>query len=229
MKNSLAVIILISCAVLLINCKKKAKDLTAITLDTDSIVHARFNYAPGSYWIYRDSLNGRMDSVYVRNNYLYKQAEANAVFTYHYITLAEVNIDGKHKSDSANWVFNFQGNKIIVDYYYGLNGYGWKNDITYSPLFLYPFQYGDNTSSFDTATVKAIYDSILIRNVAYYNVADIKQFIRIPVSSKGLGLTYIDDEFYVSDSVGMVQMRLYHPYDSINHLWELVRYKVTKY
>jgi len=228
MKKILPAIILACFALLLTDCKKKHKHLDVIDMDAYPDIDMHFNYKPGSYWIYRDSATGRTDSFFVRSNYYFKLDAKGKTYNYHFISVADYNVDGTNPKDSSFWQYSYNGNKVIVDYYYGRNGYGWKNDITYDPLFLYPFLLGDNYSNFDTVRVTGIDSVMMIGGQLYYNVAQVHQFLHID-SSAGRGLTYIDDRFSVSDSVGIVKMQLYHPFDTVNHIWELQRYNVMKY
>ena len=228
MKNVVSIAAAICLAFLMMNCKKQQKNLPVIELDADTFIDKHFNYKPGSYWIYRDSIDGRTDSFFVKSNYYFKQGAEYGVYNYHFVNITEYNVDGSSPADSSDWVLNFQNNKVILDYYYGRNGYGWKNDINFNPFFLYPFTVGDNNSNFDTARVNSVDSAMVVGGVAYSHVAQVQQYIHVD-SSSGPGLTYIDDLFSVSDSVGMIRMRLYHPFDNINHVWMLQRYKVAKY
>jgi hypothetical protein len=198
-------------------------------LAADSFVYRHFNYKPGSYWVYRDSLNERVDSFFVRNNYYIKQQEAYAIYNYHFITIIEYNVDGSNPADSASWVLSFRGNKVLLDYQYGRNGYGWKNNITYDPLFQYPYLYGDNNSSNDTTRVTGVDSVFYVSGQPYNVVAHVQHFNHLALAGVSHGLTYIDDRFDVSDSIGIVKMKIFHPYDSVNHVWELQRFNVMKY
>ena len=225
MKNFIRLFILVCFAALLCNCHKN-QNLPVLDMDSDSLVHALFNFQKGSYWIYRDSLNGRKDSFFVSNNYYVKQGEAYNVINYHFITISEYNIDGTKPADSAAWILNFKGSNMIMDYYYGRYGYGWKNDINYNPFFIYPFQPGDLNSSFDTGFVTNIYSVYSSNSLPFFNVAAMHQYIT--VDSAGPGYTTINDWFYINDSVGMITMSLDHPLDSIHHIWQLQRYNIVR-
>jgi len=227
MKNCLAFIVLACLAPVLLCCKKHS-NATIVDRDSDSLIDKHFNYKAGSYWVYKDSLSGRIDCFYVKQNYYVAQGDGRYIYNYHFVSISEVNMDGTKTADSAEWILNYNQNQVILDYYYGRSGYGWKSDITYNPLFLYPYVIGDNRSTFDTAKVLTEDSVLYVSGKPYYNVATVQQFIHLD-SSAGPGLTYIDDLFLVNDSVGMLSMKLYHPYDSINHLWLLQRYKLAKY
>jgi hypothetical protein len=222
--------LVIGCIALLmaVSCHRQSKNLPVYDLDADSLIDRHFNYKPGSYWVYRDSLNGRVDSFFVRSNYYVKQQQAYGIYNYHYITIIEYNVDGSKPSDSASWVYNYKGNKVILDYQYGRNGYGWKNDITYEPLFLYPFLYGDNYSSNDTTRVIGIDSVYYVSGQPYNVVAHVQHFNHLALADVSHSLTYIDDRFDVNDSIGIVKMKIFHPYDTVNHVWELQRFNVIK-
>jgi hypothetical protein len=225
-KNFFRLFSLVCITALFCNCHKQ-KGLPVLDMDNDSTVHALFNFQKGSYWIYRDSLNGRIDSFFVSSNYYEKQAEQYNIINYHYITITDYNIDGTKPADSSDWILNFQGDLITADYHYGRNGYGWKSDINYNPFFIFPFQQGNLNSAFDTALVTGIYPVDSSNSLPFLNVAVIHQYVTIDTIA-GLGYTTINDLFYINDSVGMIKMSIYHPLDSINHVWKLQRYNVVK-
>jgi hypothetical protein len=229
MKNYISTFVLICFGFLLLNCNKQHKDLQVVNLDVDSFVLRYLNFKPGSYWIYKDSLSGRVDSFFVSGNFYSKQGAENAIYNYHYVVISEYNMDGTAVADSARWQFNYQDKKIILDYFYGQNSYGWKYDVTYSPLYIFPFQMGDNHSTFDTATVVGIDSFYASNGLPFYNVAHMHQYIHVD-SNTVRGLTTIDDHFFLNDSVGMIKMRVNHPQDSaLHHVWELQRYNISKF
>ena len=57
-------ILSILCAVVLFGCTRSKSVNTPVNSD----LIASFNYKPGTYWIYRDSISGEIDSFFVRSN-----------------------------------------------------------------------------------------------------------------------------------------------------------------
>lgn len=228
MRKYHAVIACVCFALILCNCKKNTRHLDVIELDTDSTIRARFNFQPGTYWIYRDSLSGRTDSFYVLSNIFTKQADQNVIYDYHLITVVEKSIDtaAARVADSAYWVYSFEGNRILLDYYYGQAGFGWGSDVRYSPCYNYPFLVGAITSEYDTAAVYSLDSSFVQYGITYSNVAAVHHYTM--GDSTGLGTTRLNDWFYVNDSVGMVQIQISHPYHKINRIWKLKRYNIAR-
>jgi hypothetical protein len=231
MKNFPAITIFICFALIFSNCKK-TKHLPVVDLDVDSAVFTHFSFLPGTYWIYKDSVSGRTDSFFVRSNVYTKQSDQNTVYNYHLVTVVDVCLDtlAKYRGDSANWVFNFQGQNIIVDYYYGQTNntwYGWKRDLRYSPLFSYPFQSGIINSTADTATLIRLDSNFILGGNSYPNVATIHHYVT-PDSSTGVNITTLNDWFFINDDVGIVQMYLNHPKDSLYRVWKLLRYNINR-
>jgi hypothetical protein len=227
-KGVLGGCIFIILAFLLSECKKSGKK-EFVELDTDSAIAVHFNFKPGTYWIYRDSLSGRTDSFYVRNNYYAAAEEAYNIYNYHYITIAQVNLDGSNPADSANWLFNYQATRIVLTYKYGINGYGWKNQIQYDPLILYPYSYGDQLSKYDTAYVSRV-DVYYPGPGALYpiNVGSVNHHSDIDSALSSGAVTKMSDLFIINDSVGMVNMNISHPDHGINRNWKLLRYIMVK-
>jgi hypothetical protein len=208
-------------------CKKKQVPVEA--LDTNPEVKAHFNFQPGTYWIYWDSVSKRTDSFYVTSNTYSKQNDPTVVLTYHYLTIAEVTEDTASAAiaDSAKWVFDFERNKIIADYYYYYTDDKWKNDVGYSPLFTYPFSTGSMNGEYTLSTVTAIDSVDSVKHVPYFNVARVHQFLDADSTAK-FGITKIDDWFYINDSIGIIRMDLSHPYHALSHKWYLLRYNIVK-
>ena len=224
MKNYISLIVLVCFGFLLADCNKH-KDRPLYIMDSDSLISARFGFKEGSYWIYRDSLDGRVDSFYVSRNYTTHQGTENAVYEFHYVVINQVNQSGGSVADSARWIYDFRDFHVWVSYSYGRNGYGWAQTITFSPLFFYPYELGDLISSFDTAKVLSIDSFSSYNGLPYYKVAKVHHYIN---ATPTLGVTRLDDMFYINDSVGIVKMKLWHPLDNINRNWELQRYKIVK-
>lgn len=197
-------------------------------MDTDSSVIKHLNFMPGTYWIYNDLISGRTDSFYVRSNEYQPQSETYNIYNYHLITIAEVNVDGTNPGDSANWVFSYQGTRIMADYDYTVNAYGWKNQIQFAPLYMYPFQLGDMMGRNDSSFVTQVDTVFSVNGLVFRNVAHVYHHSDVDSSVAGANITKLDDWFYVNDSVGLVTMILSHPDHHINHFWQLVRYNIVK-
>jgi len=205
----------------------KSKSREYVELDTDSGVIKHFDFQVGTYWVYVDAFSGRTDSFYVRSNVYTPQTETYNVYDYHFITIAELNIDNSNPGDSANWVFNYQGTDIMMDYDYTTFAWGWKNEIEFRPLFKYPFAYGNQYGQFDTVSITQVDSAFSVNGLTFYKVAHVYHYSNAD-STEGPNITKLQDMFYISDSVGMVEITLNHPYHNINRDWQLLRYKIVK-
>jgi hypothetical protein len=214
-------------ALMLCNCSK-TKHRDYVELDTDSAIIKHFNFLPGTYWIYKDEYNGRIDSFYVRSNYYTTQTESQTDYRYHFVIIAEVNGDGSNPADSANWVFDYEGVQVMMEYDYTTYVYGWKNQIQFKPLYRFPFLYGDQLSKYDTAAITQVDSFILINGLSFYQVAHVYHQADPAPASINNYITKLQDMFYINDSVGMVEITLNHPNHGISHDWRLLRYKIVR-
>jgi len=209
---------------ILCNCKKK----NLVQLDSEPGLTAPYSFLPGTYWIYMDSLNGRMDSFFVTSNSYQQQVGQSVIYDYHIVTISDHNIDSTNIADSALWTLDLEGSNIIVNYYYGQGGFGWKYDVQYSPLFSLPIAVGPLAASPDTGYVTNLYGVFTIDTSRFYNVAQVHQYMTVDTLTAIPGTTTINDWFYVTDDAIIVKMDLYHPYHMLQHVWQLVRYKIVR-
>ena len=184
---------------------------------------AAFNFQPGTYWIYRDSISGEVDSFYVQTNYT--NNNNNVSYTYDVI---RIHIVAYYNSPSsyADWDYYYAGNEIDMDY-------GGSNMQTcyYAPFINYPFQnsitlfrYSSSYFVTDSALVKKIYSTYTVNGNAFTDVAEVNHSL----DTSGTGLLDYNDVFYMCPAVGMIKMRLNHPKDSINRVWEILRWGIVK-
>ncbi len=220
--------IILLCLILALGSCHKSVHKDVVDMDTDSGVIKHFNFLPGTYWIYNDLVSGRLDSFYVRSNDYQLQGETYNIYKYHIITLAEVNIDGKNPADSSNWTFNYQGTRIMLDYEYATNPYGWKYLINYAPMYMYPFHLGDMMGRNDSSNVIQIDSVYAVNGQFFYNVAQVYHHCDPDSTTSGINITKLDDWFFMNDSVGMVTMVIKHPHHGVDHLWQLLRYKIVR-
>jgi hypothetical protein len=225
MKKGLPVIVVMGLLALFSNCSK-LQHKSIVELDDDTSFTGLYNYKPGSYWIYTDTISGRTDSFFVRANSYIQVGASNQIYDYHKVYVAEHNLDGTNPADSALWVWDFQGYNISLDYYYNVQAIGWKTDVSYNPLFTYPVPLGPIASTSDTASVVAIYNVDTISHIPMSAVVVIRQYAAD--TTTGTPGTTFDDSFYINDTLGIVQMSLDHPLHAINRFWRLKRYKVVR-
>lgn len=188
---------------------------------------AAFDYLPGTYWVYKDSISGRIDSFYVDNNSINRFDQGDHTMDDIAIGIFEKNINNfPVNSSSSAWEWDLIGNFVRASYDPSNSS---NISYSYSPLFTYPLQVGtfiknDGSTTLNIAYLTQIISSFVINSQNFSNVAEINQKELI---SSTIG--YTNDWFYVSIDVGIIKMRLYHPQDStINKVWELQRWNIVK-
>jgi hypothetical protein len=205
----------------LFGCKKKENHQT---IDADII--ANFNYKPGTYWIYKDSLSGREDSFYVTSNTGTQSINNNDTW------IDDIGIFISEKStnssslDSAKWVIGLYSNYLSLQWQVIKNNKT-IDEITYPVFITYPFVKGPPTSKqgggmIGFANVANIFPNYAQNGQNYYNVAQLNQYYTL-ITAKNY-----NDWFYINESIGIIKMSLDHPNDTIKRVWEIERWKIVK-
>ena len=103
---------------------------------------AHFNFQTGSYWIYRDSINGRLDSFNVEINFQNQGRNfTNYLSDITNLSIRELNIDHTAVSDSTHWSWCLYGKFIYFNGIY----------TSFGNLLSYPFRLGiDGVTKIDT-------------------------------------------------------------------------------
>ena len=187
---------------------------------------AAFNFQPGTYWIYRDSISGDVDSFYVQANGTGNNSNS-AGYTYDLTEVQIFEVSALISIDTQYWQYYYLGNVIEVGYY------GPKmHEADYAPFINYPFQdsltfphYGSsNLLNADSGSVARIFTSYTLNTNVFTNVAETYQWYN---NNAGTGLLF-NDIFFICPNIGIIKMKLYHPLDAINRVWELQRYHIVK-
>jgi hypothetical protein len=173
-------------------------------------VKAAFNYQKGSYWIYRDSISGRVDSQFVTDNRADEQwttphnAKEQKVWTTIRISLMQFGILPFPGVDTQ-----YSSMSIEVS---DLNMYGMK------PFINYPVRrpiartaVSDNFGN--SGTLGAEYDN-------YDNGARVFEMV--------YEVSYGASTYYLAPDAGIVKMRVSSKKDSIYRVWELQRWNIVK-
>ena len=176
----------------------------------DAGLKTHFDYKPGTYWVYRDSMSGRIDSFVTVSRdsgvsgYLPLYGKSPASF---------INIViNEYPANSAlhdQWTWSLQNNGIFAT----------MPDFT-APLFFYPFSIGKRDWAGDAYNVTEILKTLVINADTFRDVA--------VINHSKFGEVY-DDWFYINDQVGIIKMKLTNYNDSArNRIWELQRYKIIR-
>lgn len=218
-------------------CNKPTK-VTNHPINAD--LKAAFNYQKGSYWVYRDSISGMIDSFYVTNNNSQTVHEAGRDFAYEEIDIhiSELNIAPLPVIPFLqNWQFNYYESSIEA-FFTDSNIY--TNKIEYGTLVNYPFKnvivgtnYGTGIAYGSSAkdTVTNIFSSYLVFGQSFSNIAEVNHTadLSVKVNSPKLNPYSYNDWFYISADAGIIKMRLYHSADTVyKRVWEIQRWKIIK-
>lgn len=186
----------------------------------------RYFFKTGSYWIYKDSASGQIDSFYVSNTEvtMYQQSGpaspgGNGVliaylFLYSsYIT--DININAFPTSGSISWqqVLNKKYCELLL-----YNGSG-PISTSYYPLFTYPLGSELTTWYFPATVAQLVANTTMELNGSTYQ----------HVYAFSHQNSVKNDQFYICDSIGIIKMRIDHSSDTdtTHHIWELQRYHTT--
>jgi hypothetical protein len=202
MKKKLTFLICIGLLCLVSACRKKNNPMP---ISTDLIKY--FDYKIGTYWIFRDSISGRIDSFCVTNNQFSTNLNGSNEDNID-IPIAEYT-GGHINPDSLTWSIDLNSNWFM------LNIKSPKPYFTYvtnaQPLFTYPFTVSQQLSILLTFS---------INGNNYINVAQIVQNTESVGSSNPYAY---NDLFYVNSDIGFVKLRISHPGSNIYYVWELQR------
>lgn len=193
-RSSLHFLLLLLLMGTLLSCNKEPKYKTVYL---DAGLKAAFNNKPGSYWIYRDSVTGELDSVYLTERILKIYTGDASIKGFNYekldLTFASTHI-GSDTSYNLQLGINFS---TRWDHYLvcGLS------KISIQPLnfwFAYPFTSAGPVSKKDTIVYSRM-DTPLSVGTKQFNVIAFTQSGKTNLSERSSG--------YWDDKVGLVKMR----------------------
>ena len=206
-------------------CSKKGPSEPAID-HVNAALKAAFNYKIGTYWIYRDSLNGRVDSFFVTSNTDKYTDLPNGTGSLNSKESMDIRISeqkvGLPLADTQSWIFFYEVSMFCVNFTE-------KNTnmlIEYVPLINYPFQMQLHREGLlpqytDSGIVNSINNAYSINGHTFFDVAIVTHSIT------ATNITY-NDCFYICPEAGLIKMRLNHPHDSLVRVWELQRWHIEQ-
>ena len=223
MKKYFSLFLVFAAILLLINaCKKQGSGLPHKTIDAD--LKTAFDYLPGTYWIYRDSITGRVDSFAVRSNtFNTGNVSGNYIIDGIAIYIAEYN--GGSIADTSLWIMSLSTNCINLIWDQNLAG---QQYFDFDPAFNYPFSVGSlstvggNLGSDNSDGTINVFPSFTLLNNSFNEVAETYH------SYKYVNTIDYYDVFYASADVGLVKMAINDYYNKINKVWEIQRWHIVK-
>ena len=218
MKNALPAFLFLF--VVVVGCNKKDSQ-QHITIDADIV--ANFGYKVGSYWIYKDSLSGQVDSFYV---YQYGGGvlDNNGTLIDDIgVYIGQQKISGAGTTDTIEWALGLRSNYISLRW--TLTRFGQTVDRIAFPIFIsYPFSLGhpsDNRGGISGGNVTEILPTYLLNGNSYDSVA-------VLTYSGNVNGYPINDTYYINAKIGVVKMSLNHVNGSVLRVWELQRWNIVK-
>ena len=195
----------------------------------DPALKAKYNFKKGSYWIYKDSISGRIDSFYLlQTDNLYPpsishQRQLNESLDIYIVQ----KIGSTSINDSIRWEIAVEARdkllpsisavyfRKMVDTSIAFYNFYTSNLLSNQPVI---YNYKNNSSG---GSMKLTDNYYLLGNV-YNNVAEI-HFGNVANSKN-------DCAYYFNDSVGYIKMNIHNEdtRNTINEVWELQRWHVIK-
>ena len=163
-------------------------------------VKAKFNYQPGTYWIYTDAISGETDSFSVRTNTVQNSnVLTEAIFMY----ITRYNLSAPNDTTltrcmlSRNYVQTFALGATVT----------------------YPFKPGPIISG---GYVLGVNSSYSVNGQTFADIAEITRSIQYPIIQT--------DTFYMNADVGIIKIIEYQKIDTtvVNRVWELQRWNIVR-
>jgi len=203
---------------------KKNNGIVNYPIDAD--LKAAFNYQVGTYWIYRDSISGRIDSFAVTKNVFTPGSQTAAIggnYTLDGIEIYITEYNGGSKTDTTGWaIVLFTNCEELICY---SNYFIGQEYFDFDPNFNFPFKIGSPSiiggeQLNDVAYLMNIFSNYQINGNNFTDVAEISHNYRYNND--------YSDVIYVNATAGMIKMDISDNYNSIYRVWELQRYNVVK-
>ncbi|MCO5254272.1 MAG: hypothetical protein M9892_07925 [Bacteroidetes bacterium] len=214
--------------------EKECRELTPILLEQEMLDWVYFK--EGSYWIYRDTISGIMDSIYVTDARIdreeYQSSRENcpsAIYDVIYVITNsslgyKFQLDGKYGMSSGvhNDTTNIRGNILIRN----LNHTG--GDGGYSLYMFFPVVQGTIgrwASSWTFIKHDTIFPIYEVAGKQYENV--------LRVHDNANGAYSAETKFYHAKHIGVIKKEIYemdkdNPNPKLLQVWELTDYKVIQ-
>lgn len=215
----------------LFSCNKKEPPVPV-----DPLIKKKFGFKPGSYWIFRDSISGRVDSCYLySSDYRTSTVDKSVLYEYEilYIQLKQRPLDTTIPT-SRFWSYSFsETNSLSCSVLAKDKGF---DDLRYPFFFAtYPLPGGLTYLSLQPQSYSQLENFVFLPDFSlsghtYKSVTDVHLVDNFPGE-------YFKREVLLNDSVGFIKIALdhidYNPSSRdtsrrIHEVWELQRSKVLK-
>ena len=183
-----------------------------------------FNYQVGSYWIYKDSITGVIDSLYVTSSVYGAFQINNNPLEMRDLLGIDFSVNDGNSSHIEKWAISAYEN--IFEFHKFGSGYdGVENIIGEEMPLDVPFPFTDTTSWSES-------DSFYVRILPTFNVNSKVYTNTVLISLNNdyriKSTAMYNDLFYIDTAIGIVKFVFNHESDSILRIMVLQRYHVIK-
>jgi hypothetical protein len=211
-------------------CKKSSNNTGTPPIPINASMEAGFNFKRGSYWIYKDSVSGIIDSAYVNSNFT-ESTQLGCVLMkgLPYFELQTISISVADSSPSYIEIWTIGMVDSIFSFSLYSNKDSLESRLNLQP-FTFPFRLGNSTLIdgcllyMDSACVSNTLSSIPVNNQQYQNTTLLSHASRSEASTS----FQYNDCFYLCPGVGFVKMVFNHPAENVHRVLELQRYYIAK-
>lgn len=184
-----------------------------------------YDFKKGSYWIMKDSLNGRIDSfVAVDHINTFIELSNNSATEQSTIDIVRYNISPQDADTLDQFTIYLRNARQFQPIYMQVNNDSFKY-FNYAPV-VYPFVAGKYVSSTiprDTITTEYV-DLLNAGGHTFLNVAA----INLQNTYTRSVLFQFNDVFYLNETEGLVKISMDHASDQLHKRWELLRWKIIR-
>ena len=197
---------LLSLILLIASCTRKTN------YPVNSDLKSSFSYKPGTYWIYRDSISGEMDSFYVTEQHLdnYKNEAENYTYDQIGTYICQVSLDS-NLSDTSKWRISILKNQIYVEW----SWYSNEDYFLFGPI-QYPFVVKKNGD--ENNRVVAIIPNYDINGITFSNIA--------VCNSDTVSQVYATIQ--INADAGIIKINGRSTMGSGHKIWELQRWHLVR-
>lgn len=214
MKKSLLIIIGIFFIVL--GCRKPKQHRRPLS----SELKALFGYNIGTYWIYQDSISGKVDSFYVY--YSEFRTDINPGGTGEDADRMDISVK-KHTvdpNDSEKWYISLVDSSFSIGF---ANSSDYVQDYLHLWLFSYPFKVRPAGGyNYDSGYVTNVYSSYELNGIKFNNTI-ISYHKHMQISH----LYKYSDYFFISENAGIIKVIFDHQENSVYRVLKLIKYKIV--
>ncbi|HRO42990.1 MAG TPA: hypothetical protein PL009_09155 [Flavipsychrobacter sp.] len=170
-----------------------------------------FNYDVGSYWVYRDSLTGDIDSLFVVNN---EQSGSDFRGTYTDYCRITLRLKQQRKDSSDRLYFWLRQNEMSIQ---------WDNPLirytTTYVIYYYPVEVPKIAGGIKYIR---LLPSMIVSGKVFEDVLQ----LNADIDSVEKGFNALYDRIYINTGYGILKMRLDHPQVNLLKDYEVQRWNI---